>query len=81
MEIAERAFPIHRLGLATDEYYFAVKGKMRPAIVITGGEVQWAVGMKEKIFLCSTRSGKSVSCVLLPPTKRNLWNSRVYSSL
>lgn len=52
MEIAERAFPIQSLGLASDEYYFAVKGKMRPAIVITGGEVQWAVGAKEKIFLC-----------------------------
>jgi hypothetical protein len=52
LEVAERAFPIQRLGLASDEYYFAVKGKMRPAIVITGGEVQWAVGAKEKIFLC-----------------------------
>ncbi|MBM4161516.1 MAG: hypothetical protein FJ217_10510 [Ignavibacteria bacterium] len=52
MEVAERAFPIQRLGLASDEYYFAVKGKMRPAIVVTGGEVQWAAGMQEKIFLC-----------------------------
>jgi hypothetical protein len=52
IEIAERAFPIQRLGLASDEYYFAVKGKMRPAIIITGGEVKWAVGTKEKVFLC-----------------------------
>jgi hypothetical protein len=41
--LAQRAvqIPIKSLSLASDEYYFAVKGKMRPTIVLAGGFVRW----------------------------------------
>ncbi|MFQ5800044.1 MAG: hypothetical protein ACE5H0_15310, partial [Bacteroidota bacterium] len=51
LEVAVKGFPIHRLQLETDEYYFAVKGKMRPAILLAGGEIQWPQRESEKLFL------------------------------
>jgi hypothetical protein len=52
LDIAVKGFPIHRLQLETDEYFFAVKGKMRPAVVLAGGEIEWPQREKEKLFLC-----------------------------
>lgn len=44
--------PIRSLGLRSDEYYFAVKGKLRPAIVLAGGFTRWPMNPSEKIFIC-----------------------------
>jgi hypothetical protein len=44
--------PIKSLNLASDEYYFAVKGKMRPAIVLAGGFVRWETSPTEQLFVC-----------------------------
>ena len=40
-------FPVKRLGLASDEYYFAMKGKIRPAVIIAGGIHEWGNTAKE----------------------------------
>lgn len=52
LEVARKGFPIHRVQLETDEYYFAIKGKMRPAVVIAASEIEWPQRENEKLFLC-----------------------------
>ncbi len=52
LDSAVKNFPLHRLNLTTNEYYFAVKGKIRPAVVVAGGKSQWQTGSEESLFLC-----------------------------
>ncbi|GEM_PF-2053899 len=46
-------FPVKRLDLAADEYYFAIKGKIRLGIVIAGGIIEWGKSAKEKLYICT----------------------------
>lgn len=45
-------FPIRSLNLRHDEFAFVVKGKLRPAIVIGGGNVRWPTNPTEQLYLC-----------------------------
>ena len=44
--------PVRTLGLASDEYLFAVKGKMRPAVLLAGGYNRWPTNPTEQLWLC-----------------------------
>ena len=44
--------PVKSLGLKSDEYYFAVKGKLRPAILLAGGPTKWPMNPAEQIYIC-----------------------------
>lgn len=44
--------PVKSLSLASDEYYFAVKGKLRTAIVLGGGYSRWPTNPSEQIYIC-----------------------------
>lgn len=45
--------PVKSLNLASDEHMFAVKGKIRPAIVLAGGQSKWETSPTEQIFICA----------------------------
>ena len=45
-------FPVKSQGLASDEYLFVTKGKMRPAIILTEGITRWPTSPSEQIVLC-----------------------------
>lgn len=51
-EQREIHIPIRSLRLKSDEYYFAVKGKQRPAVVLGGGFTKWPTNPSEKIYIC-----------------------------
>lgn len=44
--------PIKSLGLKVNEHWFAVKGKMRPAIIIAKGPTRWATNESEQLMIC-----------------------------
>lgn len=44
--------PVKSVGLKGDEHLFAVKGKMRPAIIIAEGPTRWATNPTEQLLLC-----------------------------
>jgi hypothetical protein len=44
--------PVKSLNLASNEYYFAVKGKPRPAVVLAGGYSRWPTNPSEQLYLC-----------------------------
>lgn len=45
--------PLKSLNLSSNEYYFAVRGKIRPAVVLAGGQSKWATSPTEQIFICA----------------------------
>ncbi|MBI5020700.1 MAG: hypothetical protein HZB59_04635 [Ignavibacteriales bacterium] len=45
-------FPVKSIGLKADEHLFAIKGKMRPAIVIAEGPTRWATNTSEQLIIC-----------------------------
>jgi hypothetical protein len=45
-------FPVKSIGLKADEHLFAIKGKMRPAIVIAEGPTRWATNASEQLIVC-----------------------------
>ena len=44
--------PVKSIGLRSDEYLFAVKGKVRPAIMLTEGTTGWPTLPTEPVSLC-----------------------------
>ncbi len=44
--------PVKSIGLKSDEYLFAIKGKIRPAILLTEGVTGWPTLPTEPISLC-----------------------------
>lgn len=45
--------PVKSLNLASDELAFVVRGKIRPAVVLAGGQSKWATSPTEQIFICA----------------------------
>lgn len=45
--------PIKSLNLPSNEFYFAVRGKIRPAVVLAGGQSKWATSPTEQLFICA----------------------------
>jgi hypothetical protein len=45
-------FPVKNIGLTSDEYLFVIKGKMRPAIMLTDETTGWPTLPTEAVYLC-----------------------------